>query len=380
MLTEVFPGIYKTVLHNATVEQGVSEINIFLIPGRTGERSLMVDTGFHQESCRRQLEEALAALSIPVSQLDIFLTHRHHDHCGLAGDFARRGARLYMNPEEERHPYDCITYRPTGETAEAQRRVLRYVGVTREETPALWASFERVSAEAEKQNGLVLAITSFPYTAVRRGDRFRYSDYHFRAIPLRGHTYGQLGLMDEEKQLFFSADQLINGVTPIVATTYPDEALLQSFFDSLEYVKRRCTEGWTVLPAHGDTICGGAALRDAVDRSVFSYLEKCSRVKELLAEEERVEQERSRDGAAKQAADLLWMMHREEGERTVRELMELCYHVEEEPSGGADFFKYKMTLTKTFSILEYLYGIDFITRKERDGILYWSLRRELPVR
>lgn len=354
MYTEVYPGVYKSVLNDNTREQGVSSINIFLIPGRAGSRSLMIDTGFHNESCFTELMKMLKALNVKTEELDILLTHRHHDHSGLAGIFAERGARLFMNPEEERHPYDCLAYKPTDESEQAQKEVLLSVGVSRETSPHVYSMFESITERVKAHGEWVLAITAFPYHEIHAGEMLEYGDFHLRVVALRGHTYGQLGLVDEERRLFFVADQLISGVSPIVATTYPDEELLRSFFDSLENIKRTAVEGWTVLSAHGPVLAGGAGLRRAVDKSVFSYLEKCSKVKEILEEKIR------------QSGDV-----RLSGEMTVREVMEICYSVSI-PENEEEFFKYKMTLTKTFSILEYLYNIGFVSRAYRAGTFYWK--------
>ena len=42
-MLERAPGIYEVVLHSN--QKSIDEIKIFLIPGREGERSLMVDGG-----------------------------------------------------------------------------------------------------------------------------------------------------------------------------------------------------------------------------------------------------------------------------------------------------------------------------------------------
>ena len=84
-------GIYEAALRSGE-GKGVGEIRIFLIPGTFGNRSLMIDAGFGEAGCLEKMNRVLERLRIPVSKLDIFLTHKHHDHCGLASAFAERGA------------------------------------------------------------------------------------------------------------------------------------------------------------------------------------------------------------------------------------------------------------------------------------------------
>lgn len=344
-MTEILPGIFQVILTDNTVEQGVSNISIYIIPGKEGVhegRSLMIDTGFKTESCLKQLKDALAALSIDIRKLDIFLTHRHHDHCGLAGIFAGMGAVLYMNPEEERHPYDCLAYRLSEKSLDAQKKVLLSVGVSPVCTPEIWKTFMEVSESARKDGDWMLAIVGFPYRAVKAGDEFFYGEYHFKAFALKGHTYGQMGLEEKDRKIFFSADQLIAGITPIVATTYADEGLLQGFFDSLTILKNSCAD-WTVIPSHGSIVGNVPA---ETDRIVYSYLDKATKVRDFL----------------KTAGKPV----------TVREVSESIYRIRKTPDNESSFFLYKMMMTKTFSLLEYLRDIGFAERTLTEGVYYWT--------
>ena len=46
-MLERAPGIFEVELHSN--QKSIDEIKIFLIPGKDGERSLMVDAGFSQQ-------------------------------------------------------------------------------------------------------------------------------------------------------------------------------------------------------------------------------------------------------------------------------------------------------------------------------------------
>lgn len=357
---EILPGIFRLTLSDTTIEQGVSEIHIFIIPGKPSSRSLMIDTGFKTTNCLERLEQALHELHISYSDLDIFLTHRHHDHCGLAGILSKKGARLFMNPSEERHPYDCLAYRLSDESFQAQKDVLCSAGITAQQSPAVWNAFMHVTHRIQQHGEWVLAILGFPFQPVQSGDRFNYGAYQFEAIPLKGHTYGQLGLIDRDHKILFAADQVLDGMSPIIATTYPDESLLQSFFDSLEMIKHTCTEEWCVIPAHGPII---ADLPSAVDHTVYSYLNKASAVKNLL--EEWTHNPKSA-GCNKTEPTCPGY--------TIREIAESIYHVATPPNDEASFFIYKMFITKTFSLLEYLNGLGFVTRTLLNGTYYWNYK------
>jgi glyoxylase-like metal-dependent hydrolase (beta-lactamase superfamily II) len=344
---EILPGIYRVTLTSNPHDKGVSEIKIFIIKGKESVhygRSLMVDTGFNNDECMEKMESALEELHIPSEKLDIFLTHRHHDHCGLAGRFAKKGARLFMNRLEERHPYDCLTYKVSDESVEAQKKVLYSCGIIPEMTPEVWRTFCDVSDRVQRHGQWVFAIWGFPYNDVEPGDVFNYGDYEFEVFPMKGHTYGQMGLKDYKHKIFFTADQLIHELSPIVATTYPDEHLLQGFFDSLRHIKEECSD-WTIIPAHREII---EDINGDVDKTVFSYLNKTTDVRDLL---------------------------KNKGIKlTTREISEKIYRIDHPPINDDEFYLYKMTVTKTYSLLEYLYGIDFVEREMTDGIFYWSLK------
>ena len=71
-MTEFLPGIYKVL--QKTDRGNTTEINIFIIPGKKGERSLMIDAGFQDENCLAQMEGVLKELDISYEDLDVFLT------------------------------------------------------------------------------------------------------------------------------------------------------------------------------------------------------------------------------------------------------------------------------------------------------------------
>ena len=130
-MTEIYPGLFQIQLYNGMNRSDI--INIFLIPGKDSCRSLMVDTGYRTKENKEIMDELLVRHRIRYDELDIFLTHKHHDHTGLANFYADRGARIFMNPEEDRHLYDCLYYNNNPEAMEEQVHVLSTVGITEKE-------------------------------------------------------------------------------------------------------------------------------------------------------------------------------------------------------------------------------------------------------
>ena len=89
---EILSGVFQIQLHSSL--KGISEIKVYLIPGQ--DRSLLIDTGFRDRECQNKLEQAMDSLGISAEKLDVFLTHKHHDHCGLAYNLAERGGRIFL--------------------------------------------------------------------------------------------------------------------------------------------------------------------------------------------------------------------------------------------------------------------------------------------
>ncbi len=341
-MIERVPGIYEITLCDTM--NTVNSIQVYLIPGGPGQRSLLIDTGFENRESWETLRDAFVKLSVSCKDLDVFLTHKHHDHTGLAGRLAREGARIFMNPEEDRHPYDCLYYTRSQKALDEQFRVLKTVGVTRERTPKLWEDFMELNRQLRALESARYQGKSYPYEPAASGQIFGCGPYTFEAVPLKGHTFGQMGLFDREHSILFSADQIIDGIVPIVATAYMNEHLLSLYFQSLESFEKTYG-GCTVYPAHNGSFDNASPIIDTIKKA---YGEKLDRIRHILAFGTKP--------------------------MTIQEIAFLTYGIRLLPGCGysSQIYKIKMILTKTFSCLEYLYDMGECSRICRDGILYWS--------
>ena len=164
-------------------------------------------------------------------------------------------------------------------------------------------------------------------------------DYTFETVELKGHTFGQLGLFDKENKIFFCADQVIDGIVPIVATTYPDEHLLKGYFASMERFKHEFSD-CLLFPAHGKHITDP---KRVVGRIVFSYLDKMEIVHNILEHSRRP--------------------------KTIREIASIAYGMPQLPKDTDEFIKLKMVMSVFLS--EYLRDEDFAVREEKNGTFYW---------
>lgn len=224
-MLERAPGIFEVELHSN--QKSIDEIKIFLIPGKDGERSLMVDAGFRSRTCLHVMEEALGKLGITYDRLDIFLTHKHHDHCGLASEYAARGARLFMNPQEDRHCYDCLYYNHSHGSTEDQPQVLQSVGVTEDGTPEIWNMFMEVNQRIRENRDGNSRLPGYSYTPVSEGRILSYGDYDLETVGLKGHTYGQMGLYDRNHKILFARTRSLTALCLLWAPPIPTSICLR---------------------------------------------------------------------------------------------------------------------------------------------------------
>jgi N-acetylglutamate synthase-like GNAT family acetyltransferase len=123
----------------------------------------------------------------------------------------------------------------------------------------------------------------FSWEPMSPGETVSYGDYTFELVPLPGHTRGQMGLLDREKKLIFSGDQLLNGVASIVRDSgnYPDA--LEDYFTSMRAVKHDYSD-CLFIPGHG------VPFRDPgadIDKVVGNYTEKFRIIHDCLKNSEK---------------------------------------------------------------------------------------------
>ena len=175
----------------------------------------------------------------------------------------------------------------------------------------------------------------------KAGETLSYGDYTFQVISLAGHTLGQLGLYEPNHQIVFSADHIIEGLSPIVGTSYLNEHLLQQYFRSLEQFKTQY-HSCMIYPAHGNSFSNPAPVAETI---ISAYRKKLLQMHDIL----------------ENSAEAL----------TVQEVAFRAYSIQNLPSDANRFFQVKSILTKTFSCLEYLYDQRYCERMEQNGMLFY---------
>jgi glyoxylase-like metal-dependent hydrolase (beta-lactamase superfamily II) len=228
-------------------------LNAYLVRGTP--RSLLVDTGFNMPECREALYGGLAELGALDCGLDVFLTHLHADHSGLAAELsARPGTTVYAGAEDG-------------------AAVIRLAA----DGPAFWRGvLDDMARHGCPESLLHTVATTHPGMTggpvgdiavgfVGEGDVLRYGDFALRVLSVPGHTPGHAALFDEARGILLSGDFVLADSSTITPhwPRMPDP--LGIFLRSLDSV--RDLDIGLVLPGHGRVFRNAGARMDALRAS-----------------------------------------------------------------------------------------------------------------
>lgn len=229
MSEEIFPNLYK--IEVPLPRNPLRALNAYLVKG--GGRSLLIDTGFGREECRTVLLGGLRELGVEMGDVDLFVTHLHADHSGLAAEFAAAGSKVYMSQPDAEILENGICW-------EAMREHARLNGFPEEELE------QAVTRHPARRYGMGEGQVDFSY--VRDGDLLEWSAYAFHCILTPGHTVGHMCLYERGKRILVSGDHLLDRITPNISLWTDARNPLKEYFQSLEKVSRLQVD--LVLPGH----------------------------------------------------------------------------------------------------------------------------------
>ncbi len=212
----------------------LKNLNSYLLTG--GGRSLLIDTGFRTPACLAAMERELAETGVDREALDIFLTHLHSDHAGLAPQLLRGDGRILISGRDADGLAAC-------QTEDYWRRMYASYaenGFPENELEELWYTNSAKTEGPRDWDGSCLRLAD--------GDALRYGGAELRCVLTPGHTPGHMCLFDAENRRLFSGDHVLFHITPNICrwTTMPDA--LGSYLESLGRVRELDVS--LLLPAH----------------------------------------------------------------------------------------------------------------------------------
>lgn len=216
----------------------LEHVNVYAVVG--GGRVSLIDTGLNMPGVLPALEEDLEAIGHRISDIDeVFVTHFHADHCGLAGTIQGiSGARVFMDETEYRR-----TRMEPEKIIGLMQSFYRREGMPPE-------IFGRISNLFRAFRNATVPFTADPLVP---GDRLKIKGLGFEVISTPGHSAHQVIFFCRERGLLFSGDHVLPHITPNLSPdlTNPSFRPLRAFIESLERISDLPVT--MVYPAHGNS-------------------------------------------------------------------------------------------------------------------------------
>ncbi len=235
MAEEVYPNIHKLTI--PLPKNPLKALNAYLIKGN--KRHLLIDTGFNRPECLAAMEKELAELGIEKDSFDLFITHLHGDHSGLAGSLVFENTKVLTG----QYCADSLTKKSTG----AKNRFYDFV------IQSGLADMGLTPEDSSIHPGVRYAAQKIEQAQViKDGDPIKVGDFELLCVETIGHTPGHMCLYEPHHQLLFSGDHILGKITPNIAIWGNpwtiDQDYLGEYLKSLDKVGRLKVK--LVLPGH----------------------------------------------------------------------------------------------------------------------------------
>lgn len=237
MIKEILPGIWRIVL--PLPEIFLQHVNVHVL--RDGDGFILVDCGFGADDGWPVLQQAMVEIGASVADVHtVVVTHGHHDHFGLAGQFRETsGARVWLHQEDR----DYMRFRYLERDApKLVERWLASYGVPVGEARELAAPpGPRREAMAEV----------LPDRLLNGGEELRAGSYRMQVQWTPGHTPGHVCLREPDQHILLCGDHVLPKASPNVSMQ-PNSPRnpLPGYLESLRGLTRARTD--LALPGHGD--------------------------------------------------------------------------------------------------------------------------------
>ena len=237
-------------------------LNCYVVKGREGERSLLIDTGFNRSECFEALMQGMEELGLKPEDTDIFLTHLHSDHTGNAPKLHEMGSRIIISTIDKARLHKA---RWSGRMQLFQR----------EGMPATLVD------EVHRSNpGMLYAPDLFDAIEVSNGDMLSYGGYDFRCLHTPGHTPGHMCLFDKKARLLFSGDHVLFDISPNICVWEGFTDAVGTYMESLKMVMELDVD--ICLPAHRNR--GEVTMAERAQKLIEHHIRRLNETERLIGE------------------------------------------------------------------------------------------------
>lgn len=268
---EIAPDLFWTRM--PLPMQGLDHINLYLIGHDDGFS--IVDTGMKYEPCYEHWKKLLAGQLHGKKIHQIFVTHMHPDHVGLAGWLTRQ--------------HDCELYMSRLEYLTC--RML--AGDTGRDAPQAGIDFFRKAGFPEsaiesyqKRFGLFgRMISRLPdsYQRLSDGQMIRLGKQNWRVVTGCGHSPEHACFYNAQDDYLISGDQVLPAISSNVSVhpTEPEANPLRDWLESCKKLRAQVSDDVLVLPSHNTPFFG---LHERLKQLENSHARCLNRLKIHLAD------------------------------------------------------------------------------------------------
>ena len=205
-------------------------------------RVALFDAGVNSPETFLKIESSLKTIGKTVHDIDqIFITHFHTDHCGIAGRIKEiSGAAIHMSVIDGQRVHND---QKEGLNINQLKTFYRQHGLTEKSISAL-VNLLRFFRNATIPFRVDQYLEENKCQAI--------GDKEFEIIPAPGHTRGQVCFFFRKEGILLSGDHVLPQITPNLSPDpyAPEFRPLHSFLDSLRNIKGLPVN--KIYPSHGD--------------------------------------------------------------------------------------------------------------------------------
>jgi glyoxylase-like metal-dependent hydrolase (beta-lactamase superfamily II) len=221
MVQQLLPNIFKITVR--LKGNPLKNLNSYVI--RSGDRNLLIDTGFNQDESFVDLSKGIKELDLDMTRTDIFLTHFHADHTGLVPRIASSDSKKYMGA------VDIETFEAQS-SKEEYWDSLKYLLLSRGYPEREY----RETMDTNPAKNLASPV-GYDCTPVYDNDTLMAGDMELKCVHTPGHTSGHICLYNEKNKLMFLGDQMLFDITPNVPCAPRPQNTLAQYLESLRKIK-----------------------------------------------------------------------------------------------------------------------------------------------